>query len=121
MQDLKVQEPWASYIKSGAKTVEGRLDKYNIDIGDNFKINEMECEVTGFKRFNSFSDMIVWYGLRNVLPSVKNLHDGVAVYMNFYGSDVNNVIGIEFKVLFFSKIDLIIKMRFYFFLKLICS
>lgn len=100
--EINVSEPWFSKIKSGMKSVEGRLNKgvfKEIKPDDIIKVNNetnyFYIKVIKTDNYNTFSDMIINKGLENVLPGVKTLDAGVAVYRQFYSEDKEN----EFKVL----------------------
>lgn len=99
---INVQNPWFDKIKSGKKTVEGRLNKgtfAEFKIGDIIKINNdnhnFKVKIINIDNYESFSDMIIHKGLDNVLPGIKTLEEGVAVYRQFYLEDKEK----EFKVL----------------------
>lgn len=100
--NINVQNPWFDSIKSGKKTVEGRLNKgtfAEFKIGDIIKINNdnhnFKVKIINIDNYESFSDMIIHKGLDNVLPGIKTLEEGVAVYRQFYLEDKEK----EFKVL----------------------
>ena len=100
--EINVQNPWFDSIKSGKKTVEGRLNKgtfYEFKIGDIIKINnnndDFKVKIINIDKYESFNDMIIHKGLDNVLPGIETLEEGVAVYRQFYSEDKEK----EFKVL----------------------
>lgn len=102
--ELDVQEPYLSLIKSGKKIVEGRLgkDKYfSLVKGDLIKINNLEIEVIGVKKYTSFKEMLVTEGIKNVIPDAKDLEDAINVYYRFYSKEDEKkfgVAGISIKV-----------------------
>ena len=100
--EINVSDPWFNKIKTGKKTVEGRLNKgvfKEIKPNDIIKVkndkNYFYIKVIKTTKYETFSDMIINKGLENVLPDIKTLDDGVAVYRQFYSEDKEN----EFKVL----------------------
>lgn len=86
--ELNVQEPYFSLIKSGQKTVEGRLgkDKYfTFKQGDKVIFNNnLEVEIKAIVRYKTFREMLIFEGLKNVLPGVLTLEEAVKVYYQFY-------------------------------------
>lgn len=84
-------EPYYSLVKSGEKTVEGRLNKGSnagVNIGDYFKFyndngDEFLARIDDIKRFSSFRLMLEKY-INEALPGVENINEGVAVYRKFY-------------------------------------
>ncbi|MCF6276569.1 MAG: ASCH domain-containing protein [Candidatus Magasanikbacteria bacterium] len=72
---INVQEPYYSFIVSGQKTVEGRLNKgkfAQINLGDILVVNEQEkFEVIEKNSYISFKEMIKSEGLENVIPDKK--------------------------------------------------
>lgn len=99
--EINVANPWFNLIKDGKKTVEGRLKKPPFSLmkeNDIIKVNlsrkEGEPYIDPFyikviktNEYKTFSDMITKKGLENVLPGIKNIDDGVAVYRQFYPED----------------------------------
>ncbi len=95
--ELNVQEPYLSLIKSGKKTVEGRLgkDKYfALQKGDLIKINDLEVEVLGVRKYDSFRDMLMKEGIENVIPDAKDLESAVNVYYKFYSKEDEKKFGV---------------------------
>lgn len=101
---LDVQEPFLSFIKSGKKKVEGRLakEKYlNLQNGDMIKINDTEVKIKGITKYQSFKEMLIMEGVKNVIPNAKNLKEATAVYYKFYSKEDEKsfgVVGIAFKI-----------------------
>lgn len=102
--ELDVQEPYLSFIKSGKKTVEGRLgkDKYlDLKQGDLIKINDIEVEVEDVVHYLSFKDMLIMEGIKNVIPDAGDLESAVKVYYKFYRKEDEEkfgVVGISIKI-----------------------
>ncbi len=96
---LNVQEPYHSFILSGVKTVEGRLNKgkfADIKIGD---IIEIEPEKIQFKIveknfYSDFKSMIEAEGLKNVIPDKNNVDAAVDVYYQFYTKEQEKEFGV---------------------------
>lgn len=101
---LDVQEPYLSFIKSGQKTVEGRLAKkkyLNLSKGDLIKINDLEVEVMNVSKYKSFEDLMSTEGIKNVIPNAKSLKEAVDIYYQFYSKKDENlfgVVGISIKI-----------------------
>lgn len=105
---LSVQEPWFSYLKSGAKTIEGRLNRppySNIERGTILRVNdELDLEVVDIIHCDLFESLIKQVGIDRILPGVKNTADGVDVYRQFYSTEKEKefgVLGIEVRHLQF--------------------
>lgn len=99
-----VQEPWFGYIKSGMKTVEGRLDRgdwKNMKVGDWIVWKTPGNDVTvltrvvGIRRFGNFKEMIENGGVGNVLPGYSEAEKGVEeVYYKFYSQKLEAEFGV---------------------------
>ena len=88
---ISIKQPWFDFIKSGKKTVEGRLNKglFNrVQQGDNiiWQHNGNECKVRIMYRnvYKSFKDMLENEKLKNVLPNISNIEDGIKIYHQYY-------------------------------------
>lgn len=100
MLTCNVSEPWFGHIKSGAKTIEGRLNKggfreiheaflarnsgqliltVNGDAGDSVK-----AEIVDVVGYASFWDYLSQEGLARTLPGIARIEEGVDVYREFY-------------------------------------
>ncbi len=101
---LSVQEPYLSFIKSGKKTVEGRLakEKYlKLQKDDLIKINDLEVKVVKVTKYPSFRTLILSEGIEKVIPNARNLEEAVDVYYKFYSKDdekLYGVVGISIKL-----------------------
>jgi ASC-1-like (ASCH) protein len=112
-----VQPRYFNLILTGQKTVEGRVarEKYShLKAGDAIQFltdqsgldekspQTLEARVISLKKFGSFSEMLSFYGLKNCLPGVESLSEGVTLYHSFpgYESDATalGTLGIEIKV-----------------------
>ena len=102
---FNVQEPYKSQILSGQKTVEGRLNKgkfWALKIGDYLQFEESweKLKVVNLASYTSFQSMLENEGLKYVLPDIKTIEQGVAVYRKFYSIEQEKefwVIAIEMK------------------------
>jgi len=102
-----VQQPWFSYIKSGEKTIEGRLNKgafSELCKGDIIKWkNEnqiIKTKIISIHHHQNFEKMLRTHKLKNVLPGIKTYRDGVKVYHTFFShSDIKKygVLAIKIK------------------------
>ena len=89
----EVQEPWFEYIKSGEKTIEGRLNKgsfQELKKGDivHWKNvdNIIKTKIISIHHHKDFEKMLRAHRLYNVLPGIKTYKDGVKVYNKFFSS-----------------------------------
>jgi len=90
-----ISEPWFSLIKLKIKSVEGRLNKgefSKMKIGD---IIEFSNEELGFRAvrilkikdiyyYMNFHEYLNQEKLKNCLPGIQNIKQGVSVYHKFY-------------------------------------
>ncbi len=94
-----VQEPYYSYIISGEKTVEGRLNK-----GKFATIEERDVVLLGKKKikflvvkktlYDTFEQMINSEGINNVIPDKDCVNDAVNIYYKFYTPKQENKFGV---------------------------
>ncbi len=87
-----VQEPWFSLIKTGQKTIEGRLNKGDfaqMQSGDTvtWTCGSQPPVVTKIKAIYhhvTFATYLKARTLRACLPGVKTISEGVQIYHSFY-------------------------------------
>ncbi len=87
---LLIQQEYLDFIKSGLKTVEGRIASPSlkaINTGDTiiFKCSDefVSCRVVQKHIFESFEKMLNEMGLQNCLPTVTDIAVGVEIYRSF--------------------------------------
>lgn len=109
MHELNVKREYFQMIQSGSKTVEGRIakPKYTcFHLGDllRFKADDafLEAKIVEVKSFDSFRDMLEYFGINACLPNLVDFDDAVKLYRSFpnYAVDesVYGVIGIRFSL-----------------------
>lgn len=86
--------PFLQFIENGKKKAEGRIAT---DFIKSFKIGELLklesptehviCEITYLNFYKSFEKMLTTEGLKNMLPFVNTLEEGIKVYQSFPGAD----------------------------------
>ncbi len=98
---FNVSEPWFSLIQSGQKSVEGRLAKSRfaeIQAGDLLKwtnselvskdqtpvVREFVTRVSAVAYYPDFEKYLSVERLKNCLPGIRTIKEGVAVYHKFY-------------------------------------
>jgi ASC-1-like (ASCH) protein len=107
---LTLQTVYFEQIKSGKKTVEGRLltQKYlAIKVNDiiRFESNQqfVDVKVTHLNKYSNFKMMLAAEGLQSCLPGIKDINEGVAIYHSFpsyrENEKVYGVIAIGIKLL----------------------
>jgi len=108
---VHVSLPWFNLIKEGKKSVEGRPNRKDfaqMKIGDrieffNKELNEnFMAEIVNVTHHKTFEEMIKSNGIDNVLPGVRNLDEGVQVYMQYYTKEIEaefGVVGIHVRIL----------------------
>ena len=84
--NLRIQSQWEDLIRSGDKTVEGRINEgvaTTIKEGCVLLLGKTLVRVTGVNRYGDFEAMLRDVGVQNALPNVKNIAVGVRVYHSF--------------------------------------
>lgn len=114
MLNLRLQKEYFDAIKSGRKTVEGRVNspKYkNLICGAKigFVCNKTEekiiCIIEALNVYSSFSQMLKAEGVSNMLPSLgqEELNKAVSIYEGFPGykeeANVFGALAIKIKIL----------------------
>lgn len=104
-----VEEPWFSFIKNGKKSIEGRLNKGSFQnlIKDDIVIwknnnKSFKTKIVSIHHHKNFTTMIKQHRLKNVLPGVKTIADGLNIYSQYYSNtDVlkYGVLAIKVKVI----------------------
>ena len=88
VRSLPIQPRWEAAIRSGRKTVEGRVMRgatLEISVGDAIVFGTATTTVTKITHHNSFRELLLHHGLERVLPGVATIDRGVAVYHGFHG------------------------------------
>ncbi len=108
---VHVSLPWYELIKQGKKTIEGRPNRNTfaqMKIGDQIEFSNKElngnfmAEITNVTHHKTFEEMIRTNGIDNVLPGIRNIDEGVQVYMQYYTKEIEQefgVVGIHIKLL----------------------
>lgn len=95
---ITVQEPYASFILSGTKTVEGRLNRGKFalaQVGDQVLINDQaEFTITAKHQYTSFREMLEHEGVARVIPDAADLEAAVQVYYRFYTPEEEREFGV---------------------------
>lgn len=91
---MKVNSRWAQKIFSGEKTIEGRLNDANkwgkvrkgdiLVIQDHVSLVEFSFIVSDIRTYPTVEDYLINEGLRNCLPGVIKLDEGVGIYRSFW-------------------------------------
>lgn len=101
IKSFNISEPWFSLIQAGTKSVEGRLSKSRfaeIKPGEIIRwtneeqktksgktqIREVITRVNAIMYYPDFEKYLSKERLKNCLPGVRTIKDGVAVYHKFY-------------------------------------
>jgi ASC-1-like (ASCH) protein len=104
-------EPWFGYLKSGQKSIEGRLKrgKYAmIQVGDRMEVNNEDesdivaVEVMGVREYLSFKAMLLSEPIDKVLPGISDINEALSIYRRFYSEDEEKkfgVVAIEIRLL----------------------
>ncbi len=93
-----VSEPWFSLIKTGLKTVEGRLNKGDfaqmkkgdeiVFSNDSFGYNRYcKVRIVNTKRYRTFHEYLSTEGLNKCLPGVDTINEGENIYHKYYSPE----------------------------------
>ena len=88
---IRVNDPWFTYIKNGAKKYEGRRNNRIFNEGEYLLIqhNTDECQdpvtkmLKKIHKFKTFEEALSILPLEEVLPGVKTVEEGVQIYYKF--------------------------------------
>ena len=104
---MAIQYEYLQAIKSGNKTVEGRLGNATAQrIKENDIINFQcgalieKCRVTKIRKYKTFAAMLEKEGLQNMLPGCDSIENGVKIYHRFryYKRDEKELGAIAFSI-----------------------
>ena len=94
MINISIQQKYFDAIKSGRKTVEGRLNSTKFQ---NLKVampitfistttkQQLTCIVQAIHTYPDFKAMLQSEGVQKMLPDINNLEDAVSIYESFPG------------------------------------
>ncbi len=99
---MKVEKEFFRLLISGLKKVEGRLyddKRRSFKEGDYIKLvtndgDEAYFLLVAIEVYSSFKEMLKTVGLKNVLPNVRNIQEGISVYRRFYSEDEEKRYGV---------------------------
>jgi len=87
IHDLTLKNPYLGQIKSGAKTIEGRINSgmmRKLRLGDAIRFynrnDEVTCIIKGITPYPSFFDMLQNEGVDACLPGIRSASEGSRVY-----------------------------------------
>ncbi|MBD3273460.1 ASCH domain-containing protein [Candidatus Dependentiae bacterium] len=95
---LSLMHKYFENIKSGKKTIEGRLNKekyQKLKINDKieFKSNKTNekiiCKITHINKYSNFKTMLINEGINNMLPKINNLKEAIKIYESIPGYKEN--------------------------------
>ena len=104
-----VSEPWFRLIKRGEKTVEGRLNKgefsqmkkgdiiewFNNDLNKNgSKKRPFKTKIVDIKEYKSFEDYLKTERLKNTLPGINRINNGLEIYYKYFTKEDEKKYGI---------------------------
>lgn len=111
---LSVKQPWFDLMKSGKKTVEGRLNRgifTKIKKGDSIEWlnkktrDKITLKIKDMIIYESFKEMLEKEGILRVLPSreiikildgneEKAINEGIKIYMNYFSERDEKLFGV---------------------------
>lgn len=98
---LTIKQPWFDLIKSGKKTIEGRLKRgifiklkpNDIIIWEHKKLN-LKVTVKYINNYNSFEEMLKKEGMEKVLPNINSIEAGVNKYHEYFSLEDEKQYGV---------------------------
>jgi|LakMenEpi03Aug12_release.lakeMendotaPanAssembly.Ray.scaffolds.fasta_scaffold11541_8 ASC-1-like (ASCH) protein len=92
IHDMHVSEPWFSFIESGLKKIEGKKMSprwKTIKTGDLIKFFLKEDKffyviVKDIRLYPDIESYLVIEGLRNTLPGIKTVEEGIRIYLQYF-------------------------------------
>lgn len=102
-QSMSLADPWFNLVKSGQKTIEGRLKKNKfatIKPNDNWVIFNHDKSEHFFVRidkvisYTSFEEYLSQEGLKRTLPNVRTIVEGVEICRQYYTEEQETTYGI---------------------------
>lgn len=111
--EFTLQRKYIELIKSGRKTVEGRINSggfRNFKVGDQVRFFDGKnpdfdviCEVVGMGRYAGFKQMLEAEGVPRMIPDAESLNEAVAIYNRIPSyterAKRNGVIALRIKVI----------------------
>ena len=111
--EFTLQRKYIELIKSGRKTVEGRINSggfRNFKVGDKVRFFDGKnpdfdviCEVVGVGRYAGFRQMLETEGVAKMIPDAESLNEAVAIYNRIPSyperAKRNGVIALRIKVI----------------------
>ncbi len=100
---MHVSDPWFDLIQSGAKTVEGRLNRGKaaiINSGDTIIFNDLaetrkfEKTVRAVIRYDTLEAYFEGESLSATLPGIGTVEEGIAVYRRFFRAETEAAHGV---------------------------
>lgn len=112
-----VSEPWFTLIKRGEKIVEGRLNKgefsqmkkgdiiewLNNELNKNgTKKRPFKTKIIDIKRYKTFEEYLKMERLKNTLPGINRINNGLKIYYKYYTKEDEKkygILGIKIEVI----------------------
>jgi len=97
------REPYFTFLKNGQKTIEGRIKKGWYELikpGDHIIVhNEEETDsvevlVKDVRTYISIKEMLEQENIKNILPDVETVEQGIGVYQKFYTKEQQKEFGV---------------------------
>lgn len=104
-----VSEPWFTLIKKGEKSIEGRLNKgefsqmnkgdiiewFNNELNKNgTKKRPFKTEIIDIKKYKTFEEYLKKEKLKNTLPGVNRINNGLEIYYKYFTKEDEKKYGI---------------------------
>ena len=102
-----LSEPWYTLVKTGKKTVEGRLNSGDfalLCVGDSIVWYDDNDEsfrtvIVSISCHKSFASMLKAQTLKRTLPGISTIAKGVDIYMEFYPDESPGVLAFLLQVM----------------------
>lgn len=95
-------EPYFTFLKNGLKTIEGRVRKgwyADVQVDDEIVVSNVEetdsveVVVTRVAKYDSIKNMLESEPLKQMLPDVETVEEGIEVYRRFYTAELEAEFG----------------------------
>ncbi len=105
MHKITLNSPWFEYVKNGTKKYEGRCNWKNATtykIGDLLEISHhidktispFRVKIVDIIKFNTFEEALKKLDIKDILPGVDSINEGIKIYEKFVSKITQNKYGV---------------------------
>lgn len=102
-KDMTLQKKWFDYVKNGQKVIEGRLKRRKfanfriddeIEISNDFNNDKLKIKIVDIKTYQTFEDFLKNNNIKNILPNIQSIEEGLDIYNCIYSKEEEKEFGI---------------------------